>query len=145
MIFLDTMALLYFLAGSQEFSNELRNEILGEPTVFVSVASFWEIGIKGKSGKLDLDGVPIATEEDVAELIETTRAQGFQVVPITEHHACSAPFLHGTHKDPFDRMIVAQALERNATLLSSDSALDKLSPSLRRKWAEPVRKPPSRV
>lgn len=140
MIVLDTMAVLYFLGGSESFRQHLRQELDASPRVCISVASFWEIGIKGRAGKLDLDGKPIDTPSALRELIEECQRAGFELIPINEQHVCAASYLPGTHKDPFDRMIVAQALERDATLFSSDASLDALSPDLRRKWASPTRR-----
>ena len=144
MILLDTMALLFFIEGETALPEALRAEIKNDSVVYVSAASIWEIGIKSRSGKLDFDGDEFDSRK-LNELTEICREQGFTLLPITEAHACSAPFLPGTHKDPFDRMIVAQALERNAVLLSNDRKLDSLSPDLRRRWDEVKRKPPKRV
>ena len=145
MIFLDTMALLYFLGGSRAMPVELREAIISTPVVYVSVASFWEIGIKGSAGKVDLDGRSISTPNDVEELLQSSKAQGFHVLPISEPDVLRAPFLGGPHKDPFDRMIVAQALERNAVLFSNDAILDSLSPALQRRWADPTNRPLSQA
>jgi PIN domain nuclease of toxin-antitoxin system len=145
MIFLDTMALLFFVNGDERLPLAAREEILTSHTVSVSVASIWEAGIKGKLGKLYFLGEALNSPQALERLVARCREEEIEVVPIQPQHACAAPFLAGGHKDPFDRMIVAQALERHATLLSSDAALDALSPALRRKWAEPTRKPPSRV
>ena len=133
MIFLDTMALLYFVNGDQRFPIELRKQ-LSSGKVLVSVATIWEIGIKGRSGKLDFLGNPIMSADHLRPLIEKCEQEAFQIVPISPGHASIAPFLDGDHKDPFDRIIVAQALEQDATLFSSDAALDSLSPALRRRW-----------
>jgi PIN domain nuclease of toxin-antitoxin system len=144
MIVLDTMALLYFLGGSEKLPKQLRREILDASVAGVPAASIWEIGIKGKSGRLDLDGKLIDTQVALEEMVANCKEQNLEIIAITPEDVCCAPFLGGAHKDPFDRMIVAQALERNATLISSDATLDSLSPALRRRWAEPERRPPAR-
>jgi PIN domain nuclease of toxin-antitoxin system len=145
MIFLDTMALLYFVNGEERLPIALREEILNAQSVCVSVASIWEIGIKGRLGRLDFLGHKLDTAEAVERLVAKCREEGLELIAIQPEHVCAAPFLKGMHKDPFDRMIVAQALERNATLISSDATLDSLSPALRRRWAEADRRPPARA
>ena len=145
MIFLDTMTLLYYFADNPRLPASLRAEIISNPSVYVSTASIWEIGIKGSLGKLGVGWTDFTSSSAVEKLVATCKTEGFGLVPISDSHACTAPFLSGPHKDPFDRMIVAQALERDATLLSSDAALDSLSPALRRRWADSGRKPPKSV
>ena len=143
MIFLDTMALLYYVSDSPRLPAILREEIVSTETVYVSVASIWEIGIKGNLGRFRVGWSEFSSSAALETLVATCRSEKFLVLPINADHACVAPFLPGDHKDPFDRMIVAQAVERNATLLSNDAALDMLSPALRRKWEAPTRKLPS--
>ncbi len=80
--------------------------------VAVSVASVWEIAIKRSLGKLRFDG-------SVGELV---RAEGFELVAITDVHAEQAGALPPHHRDPFDRMIIAQARSGRFTVVSRDPA-----------------------
>jgi PIN domain nuclease of toxin-antitoxin system len=134
MIFLDTMAFLYFMEDSLRMPRELHDAIVSSPTVYVSVASVWEIGIKACRAKLTIDGNAIGSSDALRRMVRAAHEQNLIVLPVTAEDAIEAPFLVADHKDPFDRMIVAQAIERGATLFSSDSTLDSLSPALRRRW-----------
>ena len=84
-----------------------------ENTVFVSAATMWEIRIKKKLGKLD---VP-------ANLIATVRSEEFEWIPVSAEHADATMDLPLLHRDPFDRMLVAQAKWMGITLLTSDPML----------------------
>ena len=84
-----------------------------ENTVFVSAATMWEIRIKEKLGKLD---VP-------ANLIATVRSEEFEWIPVSAEHADATMDLPLLHRDPFDRMLVAQAKWMGITLLTSDPML----------------------
>ena len=91
----------------------------------MSAASAWEIATKARIGKLPRG--PLATA-----FVETVRAQGFRVLPIGAQDAQDAGTLVGTHGDPFDRMLAAQALRRDMTLVSNDAVLDGFG--VRRFW-----------
>jgi PIN domain nuclease of toxin-antitoxin system len=86
--------------------------------VLVSAASLWEIATKARLGKLD---VAIEVVENFP--IYLAREQ-FESVSITVAHAIRAGLLPGPHKDPFDRMLIAQALAENVPIVSNDRALD---------------------
>jgi PIN domain nuclease of toxin-antitoxin system len=82
--------------------------------VCVSPVSTWEIAIKSALGKIDAD---------VGEIIEGMREAGFQALPITLAHTRRLPELPELHRDPFDRMLVCQALEEGLTLVTHDPLL----------------------
>ncbi len=84
---------------------------------FVSVVSIWEIGIKHALGKLTL---PVPLDALVAASCERF---DLEVLPVGAKHALLAPTLPPHHKDPFDRMLVAQALVEGLTLITADAAL----------------------
>ena len=84
--------------------------------VHVSAASIWEIAIKAGLGKIQAD------PKRVAEAIEQS---GFSELPITAQHAAGVQQLPDHHRDPFDRLLVAQALAEPLRLVSSDSQLAK--------------------
>ena len=113
-LLLDTQLMLWWLADSPKLSRQARAFIADpENTVFVSAATMWEIRIKEKLGKLD---VP-------ANLIDTVRSEEFEWIPISAEHADATMDLPLLHRDPFDRMLVAQAKWMGITLLTSDPML----------------------
>ena len=114
-VLLDTHALLWALADSPRLSANARAVI--EDTgniVLVSVASAWEIAIKTQLGRL-------SAPDDLEAVIE---AAGFTKRPITFADARLVATLPAHHRDPFDRMLVCQALQDGATIVSTDSALE---------------------
>lgn len=118
-LLLDTHAFLWWLAGHRSMSKRARLEIEEEDAeVFVSAASAWEITTKFRLGKLP---EAVAVAEDVLAVIESQR---FTALPISVRHAQLAGSLAGTHSDPFDRMLMAQALLEDLTLASNERAFD---------------------
>jgi len=117
-LLLDTHALLWWLIGDDALSPVAR-EAIADPAneIFVSAASAWEIATKYRIGRL-----PEATLI-AADIRGTIAEQGFAVLPITIHHGQIAGSLPGIHKDPFDRMLVAQALSADMAIISSDEIL----------------------
>ncbi|HEY3329469.1 MAG TPA: type II toxin-antitoxin system VapC family toxin [Capsulimonadaceae bacterium] len=118
---LDTHALLWFASSSPMLPDSMRSLIAdANNDVAVSIASYWEIAIKAKLGKLTV-------ESDIIALRNLALNQNIQIEPITieaVHHTTMLP-LH--HKDPFDRIIAATALVTGATLVSADAAFDAYS------------------
>lgn len=113
-LLLDTHALLWW-DGKPELLGEAVRAAMRDSnnTVFVSVASLWEIAIKQKRGKLPFSGSPTAT---IAQY-------GFLPLPISPEHAERAGGLPLLHSDPFDRMLVAQAQSEGMTLVTVDSKI----------------------
>lgn len=126
-VLLDTHVFLWWVADSSRLSARARGLIAapGNP-VFVSVASAWEIATKYRTGKLP-EAAHVAL--DVAGIIA---GQGFEELPITIADAERAGRLPGTHRDPFDRMLAAQALGRDLPLVSKDAVLDEFA--VQRLW-----------
>jgi len=117
-LLLDTHALLWWLAGDRRLSATARRAIENDDnTVFVSAASAWEISTKHRLGKLDAAAV-------VGRLGALLTSQGFEPLDMTVNHAERAGALPGEHRDPFDRMLAAQAQAENLTLISNDAAFD---------------------
>jgi len=119
-LLLDTHALLWWLAGDRRLP-ESAQRIIGDETndIYVSAASAWEIATKLRLGKLhDPEGISVALRRHVA-------AQGFLELPITLEHAREAGMLPGPHRDPFDRMLVAQARLEELALVSNEEPFDR--------------------
>ena len=118
-VLLDTHVLLWWLSGEAALSAAARSAIAdADNETFVSAASAWEISIKYKQGRL-----PTAANF-VADLDEAIARHGFSAVPITVHHGNRAGALPLHHKDPFDRMLIAQALAESLTLVSNERLFD---------------------
>lgn len=114
---LDTHILLWFLEGNQNLSSQARQIIQDTANpCFVSIASIWEIVIKLKLGKLRL-GV------EMNELRELLREFEIGVLPITVDHLLKLMDLPDIHRDPFDRVIIAQSMHEDLTLISQDHAI----------------------
>lgn len=116
---LDTHAFLWLLAGDRRLSpasKRLFVDPANEP--LLSVASAWEIAIKTSLGKLTLPAPPRRW------LRQELSRNGVELLPISFDHATRVAQLPFHHRDPFDRLIAAQALEENLGLLSADAAFD---------------------
>lgn len=114
-LIVDTHAFLWWIADDPALSRTARAAI-AEPSneCLLSVASAWEIAIDVSLGKLELPG---AVERFLPEQIALN---GFGVLPVELAHATRVSVLPFHHRDPFDRLLVAQALESRATIVSAD-------------------------
>ena len=118
-LLLDTHALLWWLAGDKELSATARWAIEDEDNpVFVSAASAWEVATKHRIGKLPTVG-PLA-RDFAAEIVR----QGFVELPISLADGQQAGSLAGDHKDPFDRMLIAQSKAHDLALISNEEIFD---------------------
>lgn len=116
-ILADTLALLWWFTDDPRLSGQARALIADEGNeILVSAASAWEIATKQRLGKLDQ--VPEATQR-FAELV---KADGFLHLPVNELHALRAGGYRLEHRDPFDRMLAAQAEIEALPLLTRDPA-----------------------
>ncbi len=110
----DTHVLIWALENNPTLSNNARDAIInGENMVFVSSASVWEISIKKAMGKLKVPD----------NLCEEIRIHRFTQQIINFEHALLAGELPDIHKDPFDRMLIAQAIIEKLTLITRDSMI----------------------
>ncbi len=118
-LLLDTHTLLWWVANDPRLSGT-ADELLRDEShqVFVSAASAWEVATKARIGKL-LAG-PLA-QEFAAEVAR----QGFLPLPVTLEHGQRAGSLPGPHRDPFDRMLIAQAQAENLRLVSNEQIFDR--------------------
>jgi len=126
-LLLDTHALLWWLDGDTSLSPAAREAIANESNeIFLSAASAWEITTKYRLGKLP--GAAAVAEN----IVESVASQGFLELPITLAHGQTAGALPGPHRDPFDRMLIAQALAEGLVLISNEVVFD--SYTVRRLW-----------
>jgi len=115
-LLLDTHALLWVTLGDPRLSPKVVKALdLAETEVFVSAASYWEMAIKTSIGKLEL-GMDLP---NIAAMVAQT---GVQELPVLGRHTHALVGLPWHHKDPFDRILVAQALSEGLTLVSCDQA-----------------------
>ncbi|MAE72152.1 MAG: PIN domain nuclease [Gemmatimonadetes bacterium] len=126
-LLLDTHALLWWLAGDERLTRVARTAISKlENQVLVSAASAWEICTKVRLGKLP-GAVVLA-----ADFPGCLAAQGFTPLAISVVHAQRAGSLPGPHRDPFDRMLIAQAQAMEVPLVSNELQFDRYG--IRRLW-----------
>lgn len=117
-LLLDTQIYLWFLANSPKLSKNARTTISAADEVFVSAASIWEASIKAAIGKLQV--VP-------GNLVAGIAASGFIELPVLARHAAAVTALPPHHRDPFDRLLIAQAIHEPMRLLTADRLLTKYS------------------
>ncbi len=123
---LDTQALLWWFGDDASLSAKAKRAISSaDNEILVSAASVWEISIKNKSGKLEAQELLDGLERELSDA-------GFVALPISHQHALRAGSLVTHHKDPFDRMLIAQAQTENLPLISNDSIFDRYG--IRRIW-----------
>jgi PIN domain nuclease of toxin-antitoxin system len=118
-LLLDTHVLLWWLTADNRIS-AAAGELLAEPAnrIYVSAAVAWELAIKTNSRKLRAEAV-------LADFHGLLLQKGFRRLAISTDHALRAGQLSLHHKDPFDRMLVAQSQALNFPILSADAALDR--------------------
>ena len=112
-LLLDTHVLLWLLAGEQRRFGPDTLQALRDRAAVVSAATVWEIAIKRRLGKLQAP----------SNLVDTVAAAGLRLLSITAVHAEHVADLPDLHRDPFDRILVAQATVENLTIISADEAV----------------------
>ena len=126
-LLLDTHTFLWWLNGDAGLSATAQAAIADEASeVFLSAASAWEITTKFRRGKLP------GAAAVAADIAGAATAQGFRELPISLRHGEKAGALPGPHRDPFDRMLIAQAMLEDLAILSNDEAFDAYG--VRRLW-----------
>jgi len=111
-LLLDTHVVLWWLSDDPALATELKDRLDHEPDVYVSAATIWEVAIKQSIGKLKPDDLP-----------ERVRDSGFRHLDITAEHGIAATRLPLLHRDPFDRMLIAQAKAEHLTLVTRDGEI----------------------
>jgi PIN domain nuclease of toxin-antitoxin system len=119
-LLLDTHVVLWWLTDDPTLSEDIKVRLDHEPDVYLSPATVSEVAIKQSIGKLP----------EPADLPERIRDSGFRELPITSEHAVTAGRLPLIHRDPFDRMLVAQAQCENLTLVTRDADIHKYEVSV---------------
>ena len=119
-LLLDTCAFLWIVAGSSEISERARAACADpENEVFLSAVSAWEIALKNAIGKLPLP-------EAAVHYVPSARTRhGIEPLPLDEEATLQLPKLPGLHRDPFDRMLVCQAIQHSMTIVTSDAQIQR--------------------
>ena len=117
-LLLDTHVFLWCIKNDRRLSAAARSKIIQATEVYVSSASIWEATIKIKLKKLDAD---------IDEMVEAIAESGFLELPIITQHAAAVSRLSDFHRDPFDRILIAQAIIEPLTFLTADAELRKYS------------------
>lgn len=115
MFLLDTHAIIWYVSGSTELSQTAK-DIMETKRCFFSFASLWEIAIKQAKGTLQFN-------IDIPKLKTVLEDEEFIYLPPTEFDAEAIKILPDIHKDPFDRLLIAQATENNLTIVTTDSKI----------------------
>lgn len=118
-LLLDTHVVLWWLSDDPALPDAVKDRLDHEPYVYLSPATVWEVAIKQSLGKLG-----------PADLPERVRDSGFPFLPITVQHGIVAGRLPLHHRDPFDRMLVAQAQIEGLTLVTHDAQIHKYDVAL---------------
>ena len=111
-LLLDTHVVLWWLEDDDTLDKAIKDRLDVDSQIFVSSVTVWEVGIKQALSKLTGEG----------SLAEHVRDSGFAVLPISADHAIAASALPPHHRDPFDRMLIGQALVEGLTGMTRDRA-----------------------
>ena len=117
MYLLDTNALLYFLYDSGKLSKRASDIIYhNDEKINVSIVSMWEIAIKSSIGKLEI-------KSSISKIVETCENEQFEILPIKPFHLDEIGRLPPIHGDPFDRLIISQAIAENLIIITKDGTI----------------------
>jgi PIN domain nuclease of toxin-antitoxin system len=117
-LLLDTHILLWWLAQPDSLSKQAHQAISnGSNIIYVSAAVIWEMVIKKSVGKLEIP-------DNIEKMLQLNN---FNLLPISVAHALAADKLPSYHRDPFDRMLIAQAIQEGLTLVNRDAYIQKYS------------------
>ena len=118
-LLLDTHTYIWFSVNKPELSEIVRKMVEdGQNNSYISIASLWEMSIKISLGKLSID-------KDFKEVIKDLTESGIEILPISFEHVLKSSTLPFHHRDPFDRIIIAQSMCEAMKLLSADTIFDE--------------------
>jgi len=112
-VLIDTQSFIWFFEDSPFLPVSMKLYMERSDKLLISIASFWEITIKASIGKLVIPG-------NISDVIDKALLKGFKILPIERDHLIVLSTLDLIHRDPFDRIIIAQAIAENLPLVSSD-------------------------
>ena len=116
---LDTHALIWFLEGDSQLSETAKSIILDTNNqMSISLASLWEMAIKMSIGKLTLT-------QSIEQIVQRLPLEFINILPIEVPHVLAIQNLHFHHKDPFDRILIAQSLVEDFTIVSIETIFDQ--------------------
>jgi len=116
---LDTHTIIWFLNGEKQLSKTALTLIENSNNKkFVSICSLWEISIKLGLKKLEFDGT-------ISEIIELVEQNDFEIIPVSIAHVTEYEGLAFVHRDPFDRMLVVQAMLEDLTIVTKDQNISR--------------------
>lgn len=117
MYLLDTNALLYFLYDSEKLSKRASDIIYhNDEKICVSIVSMWEIAIKSSIGKVEI-------KSSISKIVQTCENEQFEILPIKPFHLDEIGRLPAIHGDPFDRLIISQAISENLVIITKDGTI----------------------
>ena len=116
MYLLDTNALLFFLYDSGKLSKRASDINHNDEKISVSIVSMWEIAIKSSIGKLEI-------KSSISKIAETCEKEQFDILPIKPFHLDEIGRLPAIHGDPFDRLIISQAISENLVIITKDGTI----------------------
>ena len=125
-ILIDTHTFIWFVEDDDKLPEQLK-EIIANPAneIYLSIASLWEMAIKIQLKKLKID-------KTIKKVIDSALDNGFELLPILPEHIIKLVDLKFFHRDPFDRIIIAQSLIENSHIISKDIVFDNYG--VRRMW-----------
>ena len=116
---LDTHVLIWFLAGDDTLSEKSKDIIENQENIkLVSIASVWEIAIKISLKKFKFD-------KGFKKFLDLIEDNGFEIIPMSFDHALTVSTLEFIHRDPFDRLIISQALTDDLIIITKDEYIEK--------------------
>lgn len=115
---LDTHTILWILYDKEKLSDKARSAIQSDEVLFVSIVSLWEIAIKQSIGKLNI-------LRSIEEIANACNLYGIKILPIDPAHLETMKKLPLIHRDPFDRLIIAQAMCEHLSLITRDGNIAK--------------------
>jgi PIN domain nuclease of toxin-antitoxin system len=118
-LFLDTHSLIWFLNGDEKLSDKAKSAIEDSAnSKIVSIASIWEIAIKISLNKFRFS-------KGFKHFLDMVEDNGFEILPITFEHALELSTLEYIHRDPFDRLLIAQCKSENLVIVTKDDNIKR--------------------